>query len=251
MIKIFQKIRRQLLSENKLNKYFKYAIGEIILVVIGILIALQINTWNEQRKEKTKLKVILNAVYKDLVADSLAIHKDLKMINFRVDNNAKFQKRIYGSKANLDSLVQFMKYEFPITWYQGVTYNTNSFNNLKSTDSYDILPELLKNQLSHYYTLVVQHNKLSSIYLDQYRTQLDKYANSYNMVGRHHSDNHKNSFLFNDSWRNIDSKDFTARTAVLFGSYKVLYTQNQFQMNTSLVEIKQLLPVINKYLNND
>ena len=50
MIKFFRKIRQNLLMENKTGKYFKYAIGEIILVVIGILIALQINNWNEKRK---------------------------------------------------------------------------------------------------------------------------------------------------------------------------------------------------------
>ncbi|NNL82776.1 MAG: hypothetical protein HKP28_05265, partial [Winogradskyella sp.] len=46
MIKFIRQIRYNLISENKTGKYFKYAIGEIILVVIGILIALQINNWN-------------------------------------------------------------------------------------------------------------------------------------------------------------------------------------------------------------
>ena len=49
MIKFFRRIRQQLLTENKFGKYLKYAIGEIILVVIGILIAIQINTWNENK----------------------------------------------------------------------------------------------------------------------------------------------------------------------------------------------------------
>ena len=58
MIKFFRKIRQNLLSEGKTKKYLKYAIGEIILVVIGILIALQINNWNEQRKrDKDILKI--------------------------------------------------------------------------------------------------------------------------------------------------------------------------------------------------
>ena len=54
MIKFFRKIRQQLLSENKFSKYLIYAIGEIVLVVIGILIALQINNWNENRKARIK-----------------------------------------------------------------------------------------------------------------------------------------------------------------------------------------------------
>jgi hypothetical protein len=50
MIKFFRKIRYDLMEKNETGKYLKYAIGEIILVVIGILVALQINTWNEQKK---------------------------------------------------------------------------------------------------------------------------------------------------------------------------------------------------------
>jgi len=50
MIKFFRQIRKQRLGEDKTRKYFKYTIGEIVLVVIGILIALSINNWNETRK---------------------------------------------------------------------------------------------------------------------------------------------------------------------------------------------------------
>ena len=55
MIKFFRKIRQNLLMENKTGKYFKYAIGEIVLVVIGILIALQINNWNEKHQAQNKM----------------------------------------------------------------------------------------------------------------------------------------------------------------------------------------------------
>lgn len=51
MIKFFRKIRQKLLSENKFSNYLLYAVGEIILVVIGILIALEINNWNDQQIE--------------------------------------------------------------------------------------------------------------------------------------------------------------------------------------------------------
>ena len=51
MIKFFRRIRQKLLSESKFSKYLLYAIGEIVLVMIGILLALQVNTWNEQKKD--------------------------------------------------------------------------------------------------------------------------------------------------------------------------------------------------------
>lgn len=55
MLEFFRKIRQQLLSENSFSKYLFYAIGEIILVVIGILLALQINNWNEDRKATNRV----------------------------------------------------------------------------------------------------------------------------------------------------------------------------------------------------
>ena len=59
MITFFRKIRQNLHSEGKTGKYLKYAIGEILLVVVGILIALQINNWNEDRKERKQEKDLL------------------------------------------------------------------------------------------------------------------------------------------------------------------------------------------------
>ncbi len=66
MIQFFRKIRQNLLMENKTGKYFKCAIGEIVLVVIGILIALQINNWNQSQKEKQIETQYLNNIVRDL-----------------------------------------------------------------------------------------------------------------------------------------------------------------------------------------
>ncbi len=67
MIKFFRNIRQNLLNEGKTTKYLKYAIGEIVLVVIGILIALQINIWNEERKSVDKANNLLVQVQKELL----------------------------------------------------------------------------------------------------------------------------------------------------------------------------------------
>jgi len=59
MIKFFRKIRQKLLTENKFSKYLLYAFGEIILVIIGILIALSINNWNEEKKLEQEVTTYL------------------------------------------------------------------------------------------------------------------------------------------------------------------------------------------------
>lgn len=77
MIKFFRHIRKSLLVDNKTGKYFKYALGEIILVVIGILIALQINTWNENRKLQNEELNLLKEVKANL---------ETTLENFRLDS---------------------------------------------------------------------------------------------------------------------------------------------------------------------
>lgn len=66
MIKLVRKIRFDLTEKNKKGKYFKYAIGEIVLLVIGILMALHINTWNENRKLILNEKDVLENILEDL-----------------------------------------------------------------------------------------------------------------------------------------------------------------------------------------
>ena len=66
MIKFFRKIRYNLMEQNKTGKYFKYAIGEIVLVMIGILLALQVNNWNEARKNRLLELIYLENITADL-----------------------------------------------------------------------------------------------------------------------------------------------------------------------------------------
>ena len=76
MLKVFRKIRRRLIDEGSLKRYILYAIGEIILVVIGILIAVQLNNWNQERIRNTEIEILLDEVEEDL------IH------NIKITNNA-------------------------------------------------------------------------------------------------------------------------------------------------------------------
>lgn len=75
MLKLFQRIRRKLLSEGNLKKYLVYAIGEILLVVIGILIALQVNNWNEDRKDRKTEEKVLLAIFNNLEEDAVTMRQ--------------------------------------------------------------------------------------------------------------------------------------------------------------------------------
>lgn len=95
MIKFFRRIRQRLLSENKFSKYLLYAVGEIVLVVIGILIALNINNWNERRNNVKEELVILNNLKEDLKADIQGYNKSIDWLKSR--------------QANVDSVVRFLE----------------------------------------------------------------------------------------------------------------------------------------------
>ena len=88
MIKFFRKIRQNLLAEGKTGKYLKYAIGEIVLVVIGILIALSINNWNTNNQETKELHNYLKNIRNNLQADLVGI----KEISIFRDSSAAYSQ---------------------------------------------------------------------------------------------------------------------------------------------------------------
>ena len=75
MIKFFRAIRKDLMEKNKTGKYLKYAIGEIILVVIGILIALQVSNWNERKKIDQSTKDHLAILKENLKEDQIQLNE--------------------------------------------------------------------------------------------------------------------------------------------------------------------------------
>ena len=85
MIKFFRKIRYNLIDKNKTGKYLKYAIGEIVLVVIGILIALSINTWNENRKNKISESEYYCKILADFELDRKNIVRLQEQANYKIE----------------------------------------------------------------------------------------------------------------------------------------------------------------------
>ena len=82
MIPFYRKIRKKMADDNRPLKYMRYAIGEIILVVIGILIALQINNWNENRKTKLRSQVYINEIVNDLIHQHLNFDRVIQLYEY-------------------------------------------------------------------------------------------------------------------------------------------------------------------------
>ena len=133
MIPFFRKIRKKLADDNKPIKYLRYAIGEIVLVVIGILIALQINNWNQNRIENETLWGYLNNI-------SVNIKNDLKQasdLNFVLDRLANNTQTIWDTRSKPEfTLTDFRLTEDHLNTLFNLEVfepNTSGFETLKST----------------------------------------------------------------------------------------------------------------------
>ena len=145
MIKFFRKIRQKLLAENKFSKYLIYAIGEIVLVVIGILIALQINNWNEAKKFKVEVFDQLVILSKDLEYD---ISQYTIMANYMPKNIDYVEKLSQGRFEQLD-LKNFWD---PVANNLSSLANVEAYKTLKSTGGFNLIDDpVLVSKLSNYF----------------------------------------------------------------------------------------------------
>ena len=108
MIKFFRRIRFDLMEKNKTGKYFKYAIGEIILVVIGILIALQINNWNEKNNTIKKTHTYLNALNTEIESNNITIKRYIDSYHTDIKWASESLSQLHSEDANYfnDSLIE-------------------------------------------------------------------------------------------------------------------------------------------------
>ena len=133
MIKFFRKIRYNLMEQNKTGKYIKYAIGEIVLVVIGILIALSINKWNNKVQD-AKLSILY---YQELLLD---VENDLEQLIDRINYSERVTNSIYSliealqnktyATVNQDTLQYAMNHYYRVAGWQ---FNLNTYKELESS----------------------------------------------------------------------------------------------------------------------
>ena len=117
-----------MLTENKFSKYLIYAIGEIVLVVIGILIALQINNWNEIQKQLKLEKEILAEVKVGLESDYEIINQVIEDHLEFINSKDKIIDWIENNNAYNDSLIPYFKH---ITWITYFLPKDAQFESLK------------------------------------------------------------------------------------------------------------------------
>jgi len=145
-MKFFRKIRQNLLMENKTGKYFKYAIGEIVLVVIGILIALQINNSNEINKQRAKEVQFLKNLKSDLIFEQSELDRYIG-IRAMIVSSAQTTLEHFNGKP-VENIQMFNYHAFNVGIWQEFQRNNNTFIELLNSGNFTIISnDSIKNGL--------------------------------------------------------------------------------------------------------
>jgi hypothetical protein len=160
------------MQQNKTGKYIKYAIGEILLVVLGILIALQINNWNEIRKEHIKEQTILNRLEKEFISNKKQLNDKIQFRNGVIEKCEQLLNYFDNpEKGTLENVL------YLIGSIQPSTFDPVQ-NDLVSSGNIEILKnEELKQLLVNWSTDVIQLQEVEQMYLRHYEENVHPYVN--------------------------------------------------------------------------
>ena len=236
--------------ENKTSKYFKYAIGEIVLVVIGILIALQINTWNEQRKSNEVLRNYYSQILQDLKKDysltSTRIHSLETNIKIYKEFKENFQNQTTPKAAlmgtdKLTSLPQF------------IDFNSNTIKTMSTTGDIKLIPEKLRNKLID---LMNRQDRIIGISQANNEMFLNEMIVA-SRLGYNHSNRLIEKDNFDDSYPlystlNIDD-NYREIALIVNAAFKLRNVNQKLelaQIKYTKVSVNNIFTIINKELNS-
>lgn len=236
MIKFFRRIRQRLITENRFNKYLIYALGEIVLVVIGILIALQINNWNENRKDAAHLNSILAIFFEDILNDI----KDIE----RVVNHYE-SKEIAFLKIMNDSITkeEFKELQAPnlITYYQSFTFEQRALNQIIDVPIKRSADTLVSNLIELYNQSIEYSNMINMSNKQIMESNIQFYMNNFYWYPDWILDK-ENQAIIESLYSNQEYKNRLSH------SYLYIYQNYVPTMKEIKIQLKSIIKVLEKRL---
>ena len=169
MIKFFRKIRQDLLSKGKTGKYLKYAIGEIILVVIGILLALQINTWNENRIDSKRLNLYTQSLLNDLELDKKRLIECMVFDSTKVSIIDRLSEPVQDFIEDLS--------DRGILTIKSIKVNNATFKTMSSNNDLELYQNIdLQNSISKYYADVEYVIRFENVYINNSYSNFEEFV---------------------------------------------------------------------------
>lgn len=249
MIKLFRQIRKNLLSQNKVSKYILYAIGEIVLVIVGILIALQINNSNELRKTENKIVSILKEVQNDLGLD---IQKSDELISYyktkdSIINLVKTNQLTYGDYKN--GFSNGLRYLIMNAFHMKI--HVNGYNNLMQ--NVDNIPKQYKeiiDPLNEIYVYnkyeIDKFDKRLDLITDRISDELAKSKNWYYRLDQPQLEDEMIDFFMNDPYyKNAVDLYQNAGWENLASFHVIRFRENAvkvYRKISQLTQSKEILP---------
>ena len=163
MTRLFRRIRQELAAQNKVAKYLRYAVGEILLVVVGILLAVQVNNWNKDRLEHKETKILLSNLNIDVVANINKLNEQQEGFRYRKEW-ADFVLKSLDEQKVTDSAM-FIAYIIRVGWIMDYSQTFPTYNEIVSSGKLSyIKSEGLKKALAKYQTQVEDYRQIVSSY---------------------------------------------------------------------------------------
>lgn len=171
MIKFFRKMRLNLLAKGKIVNYLTYALGEIILVVIGILIALQINNWNQEQKDRKLTDVFISNFIREINADIITLGERINSNETRIKNIDSIMQTLANksvlSEAELSS---FYHQNESLAYDSYFVPEKTTFRQLETSSNNNVIPDKeLRDKLYQYYVLNERNEKNGEISTQLYQ----------------------------------------------------------------------------------
>lgn len=164
MIKFFRKIRQRLITENKFSKYLVYAIGEIVLVVIGILIALSINTWNQNRSNAKLEQELLNNLLSDVDIDIYNLEKLDSITSLAALSKRRLMSFINGEEISRDSVFYYTSLINPPDNFIPTTI---TYDEMKNSDGFKVIrSSMLRRKIAKLYNNYKSLEDIDDVYKD-------------------------------------------------------------------------------------
>ena len=245
MIKFFRRIRQGLLSKNKFSKYLLYAIGEIILVVIGILIALQINNWNEKRKNDNIKQSYITNLKIDLINDIKNLEALDSLNTFYETEGSYLDKYLNGKLHQIDT-VRLTNAIVIVAYIPNMTIISSTYNDLINSNNIVLFNDVeLKKLLDNYYI----PNEWVRLFNDKIlNTAWDKYKSE--MLEYHSPELYKDYYLgehvsleaykpvYDIKWGEMKNNEFLKTQVGMLGAYRIIIRE---KFETKKTQAKELM----------
>jgi hypothetical protein len=167
------------METGKTSKYFKYAIGEVILVVIGILIALQINNWNENKKKRDSWRTYTESLIKDLQQDTITLNTITKYIHNDSIYQENIIKRISSQYATIDTLINIVRYDLKINGKAYRPPNDKTFLAMQANGTVELFDKETYSLLLDLQNQQAIAGSIIKVNVDAFITQVENFVSNY------------------------------------------------------------------------